>query len=197
MESRRPLKLYYQHDDCFVVVFTEENAAQDFLARLRDILKGCGFVTIEDALDAGEFDQRDMYDKFYGWGDLNNATIYPYDGVSLPGGGYKVTLPGIKHIEDWEKKQSTKTHRSCGDEKPADMVNHPSHYQSETGLEVFDVIEAFTFDLKGIEAVDTGNVIKYICRWKKKNGLEDLEKARWYLNRLIDHVQKLEEENKK
>ena len=40
------------------------------------------------------------------------------------------------------------------------MVSHPSHYQSETGLEVIDVIEAFTFDLKGIEATDTGNIIK-------------------------------------
>ena len=48
------------------------------------------------------------------------------------------------------------------------MVSHPSHYQSNTGLEVIDVIEAFTFDLKGIEAVDTANVIKYICRWKAK-----------------------------
>lgn len=77
------------------------------------------------------------------------------------------------------------------------MVSHPDHYQSETGLEVIDVIEAFTFDLTGIEAVDTGNVLKYICRWKKKNGLQDLEKAKWYLQHLIDHVEKLEEENKK
>ena len=77
--------------------------------------------------------------------------------------------------------------------KNADMVNHPDHYKAETGMEVIDVIEAFTFDLKGIEATDTGNVIKYICRWKKKNGLEDLEKARWYLNRLIDLVKKKEE----
>ena len=77
-----------------------------------------------------------------------------------------------------------------------DMVNHPSHYKSETGLEAIDVIEAFTFDLLGIEAFCTGNALKYLCRWKKKNGLEDLKKARWYLNRLIDHVEKLEEENK-
>ena len=76
------------------------------------------------------------------------------------------------------------------------MVSHPSHYQSETGLEVIDVIESFTFDLKGIEATDTGNILKYICRWKNKNGLEDLEKAKWYLDHLIDHVSKLEEENK-
>ena len=76
------------------------------------------------------------------------------------------------------------------------MVSHPSHYQSETGLEVIDVIEAFTFDLKGIEATDTGNIIKYICRWKNKNGLQDLKKAMWYLQHLIDHVEKLEKENK-
>lgn len=75
------------------------------------------------------------------------------------------------------------------------MVNHPPHYQSETGLEVIDVIEAFTFDLKGIEATDTGNVIKYICRWKGKNGLQDLKKARWYLDHLIKHVENLEKEN--
>ena len=76
-----------------------------------------------------------------------------------------------------------------------DNVNHPSHYKSETGLEAIDAIEAFTFDLKGIEAVDTGNVLKYICRWKKKNGLEDLKKAQWYLNHLIKHVENLEKEN--
>ena len=76
------------------------------------------------------------------------------------------------------------------------MVSHPDHYMSETGLEVIDVIEAFTFDLKGIEATDTGNIIKYICRWNNKNGLQDLEKAKWYLDHLIDHVRKLKEENK-
>lgn len=73
------------------------------------------------------------------------------------------------------------------------MVDHPSHYQSETGLEVIDVIEAFTFDLKGIEAFDTGNAIKYICRWKNKNGIEDLKKANWYLNHLIKHLESLAE----
>ena len=69
------------------------------------------------------------------------------------------------------------------------MVSHPDHYQSKTGLEVIEVIEAFTSDLTGIEAVDTANVIKYICRWKKKNGLQDLNKAMWYLQNLINHVE--------
>ena len=66
-----------------------------------------------------------------------------------------------------------------------DMVNHPSHYQSESGLEVIDVIKAFTSNLTGIEATDTGNVLKYMCRWKNKNGVEDLKKAKWYLEHLI------------
>lgn len=74
----------------------------------------------------------------------------------------------------------------------ADMVNHPPHYISETGLEVIDVIEAFTFNLSGIEATDTGNVIKYICRWKEKNGIEDLKKAQWYINHLINVLEKKE-----
>ena len=73
--------------------------------------------------------------------------------------------------------------------KNIDMVNHPSHYKSNYGIEVIDVIEAFTEDLKGVEAVSTANVIKYICRWKKKNGLEDLKKAQWYLDHLIDHIE--------
>ena len=75
------------------------------------------------------------------------------------------------------------------------MVSHPSHYISETGLEAIDVIEAFTFDLKGIEATDTGNILRYMCRWKNKNGLQDLEKAKWYLDHLIDHVKELKESN--
>ena len=69
------------------------------------------------------------------------------------------------------------------------MVSHPDHYKSDAGLEVIDVIEAFTSDLKGVQATDTGNVIKYICRGKKKNGLQDLKKAMWYLQHLIDHVE--------
>ena len=72
------------------------------------------------------------------------------------------------------------------------MVSHPSHYQSESGLEVIDVIEAFTSNLNGIEATDTGNILKYMCRWKHKNGLQDLEKAQWYLTHLIEKIKEKE-----
>ena len=75
------------------------------------------------------------------------------------------------------------------------MVSHPKHYQSKSGLEVIDVIEAFTADLSGIEATDTGNIIKYACRWKNKNGIQDLEKIMWYTQHLIDYL-KNENSNK-
>ena len=70
-----------------------------------------------------------------------------------------------------------------------DNVNHPAHYNMN-GIEAIDVIEAFTADLNGMDAVDTANVIKYILRWPRKNGLEDLCKARWYLNHLIERKAK-------
>lgn len=67
-------------------------------------------------------------------------------------------------------------------DKP-DMVNHPNHYQGK--VEAIDCIEAAVGGLHGEEGYLTGNVIRYMYRWHKKNGVEDLKKARWYLNRLI------------
>ena len=69
------------------------------------------------------------------------------------------------------------------------MVSHPSHYQSKNGLEVIDVIEAFTENLTGIEATDTGNIIKYACRWKEKNGIQDIKKIIWYATHLLRHLE--------
>lgn len=65
-------------------------------------------------------------------------------------------------------------------------VSHPEHYKAKNGMETIDVITAFTDGLSGIDAVDTGNVLKYVCRWNKKNDLQDLEKAQWYLTHLIE-----------
>lgn len=71
-----------------------------------------------------------------------------------------------------------------------DPIN-PAHYISPDGtMETIDVIEAFTSDLQGIEAVCTANALKYICRWNHKNGVEDLKKAKWYIQKLIYHLEK-------
>ena len=68
------------------------------------------------------------------------------------------------------------------------MVSHPDHYKSGK-YEVIDIIEEFTKDLTGIQAVDTGNAIKYILRWRKKNGVQDVKKAIWYLTHLVEQLE--------
>ena len=103
----------------------------------------------------------------------------------------RILYDGCGNIIDILPKQG-ESFNSCRARNGLDMVNHPKHYKAKNGLEVIDVIEAFTANLSGYEATHTGNVIKYICRWKEKNGLEDLKKAQWYLNRLIKNI----EENK-
>ena len=73
------------------------------------------------------------------------------------------------------------------------MVEKPAHYTSGV-IECIDAIASATKDLNGIEAFDTGNAIKYLWRWKRKNGKQDLEKARWYVNHLIAHLEKADED---
>lgn len=66
----------------------------------------------------------------------------------------------------------------------SDRVEHPEHY-TKGKIECIDAIEAATSGLVGIEAVCIAQVIKYVWRWKWKNGIEDLKKARWYLDKLM------------
>lgn len=96
---------------------------------------------------------------------------------------------GNGNVLDIQMKEPGESFNSCRARNGLDMVNHPKHYKAKNGMEVIDVIEAFTANLEGYEATHTGNVIKYICRWKEKNGLEDLKKAQWYLDRLIKNIE--------
>ena len=78
------------------------------------------------------------------------------------------------------KRKTRKTRKSAA---PVETVNHPAHYNSGK-IEVIDFIEDQQL---GFHA---GNVIKYVARCRHKGGLEDLKKARWYLERLIQHETK-------
>lgn len=69
-----------------------------------------------------------------------------------------------------------------------DNVNHPSHYNNGS-VECIDAMEAATVNKSGAEAICTSNVIKYLWRYEAKNGLEDVKKAQWYLNRLIAELE--------
>lgn len=64
-----------------------------------------------------------------------------------------------------------------------DRVNHPSHY-TQGSIECIDAIEE-QLTASEMRGYYKGNAVKYIWRERHKNGVEDLKKARWYLDRLI------------
>lgn len=88
----------------------------------------------------------------------------------------------------WDKLNEAFEDYMNGENQQSDLVNHPPHYQGDK-FECIDVIAEVTKDLKDIEAVCTANAIKYLWRWKKKNGKQDIEKAIWYLNHLLKNIE--------
>ena len=63
------------------------------------------------------------------------------------------------------------------------MVNKPPHYNNGD-IETIDAIQSALGD--GLEFYLQGNILKYVWRYRHKNNVEDLKKAQWYLNKLID-----------
>lgn len=164
------------------VRFPVSDGADKALTWMRNVLLDYGHVTVADFYDIVGLKTPMIKDginfRNIGWSSLSCAHVYS------EGDYWRLDLPTPAFLE-----------RATTESVKPENVNHPGHYQSETGLETIDIIEAVTFDLKGVEAFDIGNVIKYISRFTKKNGLEDLKKAAWYLDHAIKHIENLKKEN--
>lgn len=168
-------KIYHTHvqtTDEFNKIYTE----------LKHIINQYGFASAADYLGISGL-LSNYTDTQYGWD--SSLTIHDIDiSEDSETGELIIKMPPATHL--------TKLNIATEDNLTA---IHPGHYHTENGMEAWDVIEAFTFDLQGGEAFDIGNAIKYICRWKHKNGVQDLEKAIVYLQHAIDRVKKLEKGN--
>tara|TARA_B100001094_G_C17625182_1_gene527738 strand:+ start:206 stop:445 length:240 start_codon:yes stop_codon:yes gene_type:complete len=70
------------------------------------------------------------------------------------------------------------------DKQVYDVVTKPEHYNQDNCIECIDAIRAALGS--GFKEYLQGNILKYIWRHKYKNGVEDLKKASWYLDRLIE-----------
>ena len=82
---------------------------------------------------------------------------------------------------DWFKKEYFEpVNDVCGvtGQPGIERVNHPKHYNK--GIEVWDYTDSWKMDFL------EGNIIKYVTRYKHKNGIEDLKKAKQYIERLIE-----------
>lgn len=174
----------------FVFLVKNRKEYEDILESACKIAEIYGRVSVSDLFDLAGLDTTHMNlaDCGRGWDLRMLKSCYGKWSSNTPD-EYLMILPDPKPLDELKKEPDTRIFHF-----KTEMVNHPSHYQSTGGIEVIDVIKAFTADLKGVEAFDTGNVIKYICRWKNKNGIEDLKKAAWYINDLINILE--EESNK-
>lgn len=83
----------------------------------------------------------------------------------------------LKMRDESDKPAETTTTHSA--------IDHPSHY-NQGGVECIDAIKAATVGLNGFEGFCAGNAIKYLWRWKHKNGVEDLKKSQVYIDWLIE-----------
>ena len=72
-----------------------------------------------------------------------------------------------------------------GIKEDVDMVNHPPHY-NKYGVECIEALRSACGE--GFEYYLQGNVMKYLWRYRYKNGIEDLKKANWYLELLMETI---------
>ena len=85
-----------------------------------------------------------------------------------------------QYKDDFRVRKFRESMEKTVEREAIEMVDHPKHYQGKHGVEVIDIIEEFGLGFH------LGNVIKYVLRaGHKSNELEDLEKAKWYLERII------------
>lgn len=87
------------------------------------------------------------------------------------------------------ESRNTEKKDQCDLENGSKDAINPEHYKKGS-VECIDAIEAATIGKKGAEAVYVANVIKYLWRYENKDGIKDVKKAQWYLERLLKHLNK-------
>lgn len=126
---------------------------------------------------------KEMFDKIRN-GDIK-LDFSQFDQDDSEKGSTLITVPLIDDAPAGDKK--IYTHDELNRMSDDDVVNHPNHY-TQGRVECIDALEAATVGKTGIEAVCVANVIKYLWRYEEKNGKEDIKKAQWYLNKLLDSI---------
>lgn len=108
--------------------------------------------------------------------------------------GNELLNEALRRAFQGQKGEAPDALKSSRKQAEHDNVNHPAHYTAG-GIECIDAIAAaLTCQADPMHAWLTGQVLKYMWRWPLKNGLEDLKKARFYLDRMIADVERKDKE---
>ena len=129
-----------------------------------------------------KFDIEKSFDNLMKKIDEENKKRVTTDGLHFP----VPTAEQRKELKRLSDEIRGNAEPECKESKKNDNIISPNHYASDKGFEVFDVQEAFIHELKGMAASYWCNIVKYILRFQRKNGVEDLKKAKYYLEKLID-----------
>ena len=148
---------------------------------------------------AKRLDNGEWIEGYYWVNSLNNHLIrvVKHKADTFTTGDYEVDpdtlcqFTGTNDMDDNKIWENNIVNLSKENPTMNDNVLHPAHY-NQSGIECVEAIKAATVGKAGIEAFCVGNAIKYLWRYEKKNGLEDVKKAQFYINRLI---QELEQNN--
>lgn len=120
--------------------------------------------------------------------DLSLNTVYTYmSQIRKEKNGKAEVKAETEQVEIKKTESKNSIGQAEPQEKKVDMINHPPHY-TKGKYETIDVIMDVTQHLGGREGYLVGNIIKYLSRYYFKNGIEDIEKAQWYLNKLLEVV---------
>lgn len=123
--------------------------------------------------------------------DVNGFELHPEEAVKVGGfyecpGGYLQKMNDEKMVRSTNRMIATEENSrgETSDETiPDDPIHHPKHYTHYKGLEVIQLTEQMNFN--------RGNAVKYVARAGIKDQskeIEDLEKAKWYIQREIDRI---------
>ena len=117
--------------------------------------------------------------------DMKQSMIWAYEDRDSKRVRYYLELMDYEIIDD--TPDLNRVVEQYGEDVKPDNVNRPAHYTSG-GIECIDAMQA-AFGDKAVKDFCLCNAFKYLWRHKQKNGVEDLKKCRWYLNRLIREIE--------
>lgn len=100
--------------------------------------------------------------------------------------------PGMERDDGWTKEAQERAIKKLSElERSSSAVAAPPHYRFGGGLQTIDLIhEVLAKQQDGFLAYCLGNIFKYLTRYGRKDGLQDLKKAYAYLGWCIEHIEK-------
>ena len=191
MDKREALEIYLKlHNEC---IGHEDCFGCPFRVKYKDI-KLCTLLQVDNKAIAkgAEYELKRISEapeqKPYASPENLKATTTLYVKSPLSAEEFEKQLKGLlpKQIALEPLPKKDRAIKMPESSKP-DNVNHPKHY-CKGGVESIDFVKAAVSNLSGFEAVCVANIIKYMWRYKEKNGLEDVMKAAKYLEWLQEEV---------